>query len=253
MDTAGAVLGPLIAIAFLLAFGQQRLRPLFIIALVPGLASLVLLARLPESTRPAAQRWEPEKLPWRGRYGWFVAVTMLFGIGNSSDAFLLLRANNLGLGFIAVIAAYALYNTLYAALSYPAGALSDRRSRYGIFAVGLVIFAVVYTAFGIVDSPGWAWPLFAVYGAYIALTDGISRAIIVDLVPETVRGKAIGVWQALYGASVLVSGITAGLLWDRVSPRAPFFLGGATALLAAIVLIAGLAAPGIRRSSPVRS
>ena len=251
MDTAGAVLGPLIAIAFLLAFGRDRLRPLFLIALIPGLASLVLVNTLPESKRGAGHRWEPGPLPWRGRYGWFVGVTVLFGIGNSSDAFLLLRAKNLGLGVIAVIVAYVLYNTLYAAVSYPAGALSDRRSRYGIYAVGLVIFAFVYAAFGLVSSSGWAWPLFAVYGVYIALTDGIGRAIVVDLVPENIRGKALGVWQALYGASVLVAGITAGILWDRVSPRAPFFLGGATALSAAALLMVGL--PGLRRRERARA
>jgi MFS family permease len=253
MDTSGAVLGPLIAIAFLLTFGQERLRPLFLIALIPGLASLALVATLPESKRGAAHEWEPGPLPWRGRYGWFVAVSVLFGIGNSSDAFLLLRAKNLGLGVIAVIAAYVLYNTLYAVVSYPAGSLSDRRSRYGIYAVGLVIFAIVYSALGLVESSGWVWPLFAVYGTYIALTDGIGRAIVVDLVPENVRGKALGVWQALYGASVLVAGITAGILWDRVSPRAPFFLGGATALAAAVLLIAGLPGRGRRGTAPVRS
>ncbi len=249
MDTAGAVLGPLIAIAFLLAFGVERLRPLFLVALVPGLASLALLSRLPESKRPAGAKWEPKPLPWRGGYGKFVAVTMLFGFGNSSDAFLLLRAKNLGLGVIAVIAAYAFYNVVYAALSYPAGALSDRRSRVGIYGVGLVVFAVVYTGFGLVTSPAFLWPLFVVYGAYMALTDGISRAIVVDLVPEDVRGKALGVWQALYGASVLVAGITAGLLWDRVSPRAPFFVGGASAGLAALLLVTGR--PGSRTRTPV--
>jgi MFS family permease len=86
----------------------------------------------------------------------------------------------------------------------------------------------------------WIWPLLGVYGAYMAFTDGISRAIVVNLVPDTVRGKAIGVWQALYGAAVLVAGVTAGILWDKVSPRAPFFLGGASALAAAVLLFSGL-------------
>jgi MFS family permease len=253
MDTAGAVLGPLIAIAFLLAFGRENLRPLFLIALVPGLAGLALLARIPESTRPAAKDWEPRPLPWRGPYGWFVAVSVLFGLGNSSDAFLLLRAKDAGLSVIGVIAVYALYNVVYAAISYPAGSLSDRIGRLPIFIAGLFVFAAVYAGFGLTDDPVLIWPIYAVYGAYIALTDGIGRALVVDLVDEDVRGKAIGVWQALYGASVLVAGITAGFLWDRISPRAPFFFGSAMALIAAVALVGGAGPVRKRRRSPARS
>jgi MFS family permease len=249
MDSSGAVLGPLIALGFLYVFGKEHLRPLFVVALFPGLAALLILIKLPESTRPAGFRWEPGKLPWKGPYGFFVVVTLLFGIGNSSDAFLLLRAKNLGFSVPGVILAYALYNVLYAALSYPAGALSDRIGRLPIFATGLVIFALVYAGFGFVHRPALVWPLYAVYGAYIAFTDGIGRAIVLDNVPENVRGKAIGVWQGMYGATVLIAGVTAGLLWDKVSPSAPFFFGAAMSALAAVLLIGGL--PALRRRAPV--
>ena len=239
MDSSGAVLGPLIAVGFLLLFGRENLRPLFLIAFVPGVLAVLLLARIPESKRPATHEWEPKPLPWRGPYGFFVLVTLLFGIGNSSDAFLLLRAKNVGLSVVAVIAVYALYNVLYAALSYPAGVLSDRVGRAPLFAGGLVVFALVYAGFGAVQRTAYVWPLYAVYGAYMALTDGIGRALVVDHVPDDVRGKAIGVWQALYGAAVLLSGLIAGVLWDRVSPSAPFYFGAITAVAAAVLLLAG--------------
>ncbi len=168
MDSSGAVLGPLIAVAFLLLFGEEDLRPLFAIAFVPGLLAVALLMRVPESKRPAKHEWEPKPLPWRGPYGFFVAVTLLFGIGNSSDAFLLLRAKNVGLSVVAVIAVYALYNVLYAALSYPAGVLSDRIGRAPLFAGGLVVFALVYAGFGSVTRGALVWPLYAIYGVYMA-------------------------------------------------------------------------------------
>ena len=251
MDSSGAVLGPLIAVAFLLLFGKDNLRPLFVIAFVPGLLAILLLLRIPESTKPAAHEWEPKPLPWRGPYGFFVAVTLLFGIGNSSDAFLLLRAKNVGLSVVGVIAVYALFNVLYAAISYPAGVLSDRIGRLPLFAGGLVVFALVYAGFGAVHRGVLVWPLYAVYGVYMALTDGIGRALVVDHVPDDVRGKAIGVWQALYGAAVLVSVVIAGVLWDRVSPSAPFYFGAATAIAAAALLIAGR--PALRTRGTARA
>lgn len=236
MDTAGAVVGPLIALVALTILGERHLRPVFLLALVPGLGSILLLARLPRTTAPPPKPWQPGRLPWRGRYGGVIAVTVLFSLGNSSDAFLLLRARNLGLSFSQVILAYAFYNVVYAALSLPAGIRSDRFGRTGLFGAGLVAFAVVYAGFGLARSSAAVWPLLALYGVYMAFTDGIIRALVVDVVPDDVRGKALGIQQAMTGAGVLVAGITAGLLWDNVSPRAPFFLGAAFAIAAALAL-----------------
>jgi MFS family permease len=245
MDTAGAVVGPLIALAALTLIGKDRLRPVFIIAIVPGLASLLLLRSLPNSTRPVDQ---PDRarvpLPWRGRFGWLVVVLIVFGLGNSSDAFLLLRAHNLGLSASQVILAYALYNFVYAAVSLPAGIRADRIGRGRVFGAGLVVFALVYTGFGLIHhgSRELVWPLMAVYGVYMALTDGVGRALALDFVPGEARGRALGVTQAVTGASVLVAGISAGLLWDHVSPSTPFLVGGALGGSAAVLLAASMRA-----------
>jgi MFS family permease len=237
MDTAGAVVGPLIALAALLAVGQQHLRPVFLIALVPGIGALWMLRALPESdVDPNARKWEPGSLPWRGRFGWYALVLLVFGLGNSSDAFLLLRAKNLGLSPALVILAYALYNLVYALVSFPAGVRADRMDKTRLFGAGLVVFSVVYLGFALATSSAVVWPLFAVYGVYMAFTDGIGRALVVDLVPDNLRGRALGVTQAVTGASVLVAGIMAGILWDAVSPATPFFIGAVLAGVAAAML-----------------
>jgi len=241
MDTAGAVVGPLIALAALAIVGRDRLRPVFIIAIVPGIASLLLIRRLPDSTR-AIDRPEQARaaLPWRSRFGWLIVVLIVFGLGNSSDAFLLLRAKNLGLSASQVILAYALYNLVYAAVSLPAGIRADRIGRSRVFGAGLFVFAGVYAGFGMLhhSSRAGVWPLMAVYGVYMALTDGVGRALALDYVSPELRGRALGATQAVTGASVLVAGITAGLLWDHVSPSAPFLLGAALATAAAVLLAA---------------
>jgi len=253
MDTAGAVVGPLIALAALTLIGRDRLRPVFIIAIVPGLASLLLIRRLPDSTRPVDQ---PDRarvpLPWRGRFGWLVVVLIVFGLGNSSDAFLLLRAHNLGLSASQVILAYALYNFVYAAVSLPAGIRADRIGRGRVFGTGLVVFALVYAGFGLIHhgSRELVWPLMAVYGVYMALTDGVGRALALDFVPSEARGRALGVTQAVTGASVLVAGVTAGLLWDHVSPSTPFLVGAVLAGGAAVLLAASTRAGRGRAVTP---
>ena len=245
MDSAGAIAGPMVAVGALVVLGRDNLRPLFAIAVVPAVATMLLLRRLPRSTAPIRADWEPTALPWRGPYGAFVAVTALFSLVNSSDAFLLLRASDLGLSVIQVILAYAVYNVAYTALSYPAGVRSDRGGRLAVYGVGLVVFAVVYAGFALAGSSAPVWPLLAVYGTYMAFTDGISRALVVDLVPENVRGKALGVHQAITGGCVLIAGVVAGVLWETVSPAAPFVVGAVGALAAAVLLVTTVRVPGV--------
>jgi MFS family permease len=236
MDTSGAVLGPLIALVAIIILGQNHLRPVFVIAFVPGLLSLWLLRKLPRTTGSTNKPWEKGQLQLMSAYGGMLAVTVLFSLGNSSDAFLLLRAHDVGLSTEAVVLTYVVYNLVYAALSLPAGIASDRHGRFIVFGAGLAVFAAVYLAFALTSSGAMIWPLMAVYGAYIALTDGVLKALIVDLVPDDVRGKALGVQQMVTGASVLFAGVTAGLLWDHVSHRAPFFMGAGGAVLALVAL-----------------
>jgi MFS family permease len=238
-DTAGAVLGPLIGLALYWALGH-RLRPLLWVAVAPAVASVALVFLIRERTTHLARPrtpWSTAGLP--PRYWRLMAFVGVFALVNFPDTLILLRAKDLGYGFVGVTGLYVLYNLSYAALSYPAGAISDHRSRHLVYGVGVAVFAVAYLGFGLTSGEAWCWLLFPVYGAYTALTDGVSRAWVADLVPAEARGTALGLHAALSGFGLLVAGLWAGLAWHGTG-RLPFLVsGGVTAVLAVVLLAAG--------------
>lgn len=243
LDTAGAVLGPLFAVV-LLAAGAS-LRDVLWLAVVPGAATLVLLRRVREAgpasapERGAEERPRLARLP--GSFWLVLAVWVIFSLGNSSDVFLLLRAHDLGLGTTLVVLSYAVYNLVYASLSWPLGAVSDRLPRPLVLGGGLLVFALVYLGFAVAPGAWAVWPLFALYGAYIAATEGVAKAWVADHAPPEASGTAYGLFAAATGGSLLVASVVAGVLWSQVSPAAPFVLGAAAAALA-LVLAIGLGA-----------
>ena len=238
MDTAGAVVGPLVAVA-LLAAGIS-LRTILWFAVVPGFATLLLLRAIREAPRAAREEAAPTEsarnLP--GSFWMVLGVWVVFSLGNSSDVFLILRAKNLGLGFTLTVLAYAVYNLVYTSLAWPLGALSDRVSRATVLAGGLAVFACVYLGFAFADRSWAVWPLFAVYGAYIAATEGVAKAWVGDRAPAGLAGTAYGIFAAASGAALLVASVVAGALWSHVSARAPFLLGAAAAGIALVLLLA---------------
>lgn len=249
MDTLGAVVGPLVGLA-LLALLNDRLRLVVAIAVVPGIISVLVLRWLPEHAAPPAadgNKWQFGKLP--KRFYVLLAITVVFMMGNSSDAFLILRSKDLGLTTTLVVLAYVAYNVVYAALSFPAGAISDRIPRAWLVVAGWTVFAGVYAGFAFAGSEGAVWPLFVIYGAYIALTDGVSKALVADLAPGELRSSAMGLFQGLTGLAALLASIMAGLLWDQVSEAAPFAVGASCAVVAAVALAAFTLGGGLRRDS----
>ena len=234
-DTAGAVVGPLLGLALYEAVGQQ-FRPLLWIAVIPALISVGLVFLIRERPHPGLHvrhPWVVQGLP--RRYWRVLTIAGLFSLVNFPDTLLLLRADELGYGFAGVVALYVLYNLTYAGLSYPAGVVSDRLNRRVVYATGLVVFAVTYLGFGVAGDASWLWVLFPLYGGYTALTDGVSRAWIADLVPATNRGTALGIYAAVTGAGLLVAGIWAGLAWHSTG-RLPFIASGIAVFVIAIVL-----------------
>lgn len=234
LDTAGAVVGPLLGLGLYHLLGEQ-LRPLFLIAVIPALISVGLIALVHERPRPALTpsarpRWRDQ---WFDRSYWrTLAFLTVFGLVNFADALLILRAEELGFTVSAIFIVYALYNAVYASLSYPAGALSDRVPRDRLYAAGLAVFAITYLGLGLTTSTIWVWVLLPLYGAYTALTDGISRAWIVDLAPTDHTGAALGIMQATTGVASLIAGIWAGLTWGDTG-RTPLLVAGCvTAALA---------------------
>ncbi|HWI53926.1 MAG TPA: MFS transporter [Symbiobacteriaceae bacterium] len=242
MDTTGAAIGPLLAFAILwLRPGEYRW--VFWAAIIPGMLALVAILFIKETgsgvRQPGAvlRNWSLALGAVPPKLRRFMLIGVLFAIGNSSDAFLILRAQNLGLAAALVPLAYFAFNVSYAFLSYPAGALSDKIGRKPVMVGGFAAFALIYLGFGLATHAWMAWPLFLLYGLYYAGTEGIQKAYIVDHAGKEHRGAAIGVYNALTGFAALPASVIAGYLWDTVGAAAPFYVGAGTAGLAAVLLL----------------
>ncbi len=252
-DTAGAVVGPLIGLAAYELL-DHRIRPLLWIAVIPAVLSALLVLAVREAPRgsrsdaapPAGSPARTPAPPLPGRFRRVVAVLVLFGVVNFPDALLLLRVHQLGYTTAGVIVVYVLYNVVYAALSYPAGALSDRWPRPVVFGLGLICFAVCYLGLGLITSQLWVIPLLLCYGGFTAATDGVGKAWISSMAPKGRQGEAQGLFQGLTGGAVLVAGIWAGLAWGRAG-RVPLVVSGSVAAALAVVLLgAGVRSAGRR-------
>jgi MFS family permease len=170
-------------------------------------------------------------------YKRYLAIVALFGIGNSSDAFLLLRARDMGVAAEQILLLYAVFNIVEASLGYAAGRLSDRIGRHVLIAAGWLVFAFVYLGFAMMHGTGAVWLLFILYGFYYTLTQGVQKALATDLVHPERRGTEIGLFHMLVGIAALPASLFAGLLYNFVSPAAPFLVGAATACAAAVLLL----------------
>jgi len=167
----------------------------------------------------------------------YVLITGLFSLGNSSDAFLILRAQNLGVTAVLIPILYLVFNLVYSLLSIPMGLLADRVGRRRVMVGGYLFFAVVYGGMARAGRASTAWLLFGLYGIYMGISDGNGRALLAELSPSDKRATAFGAYHAVIGMAALPASVIAGLLWDRVSPAAPFWLGAAGALLTALLLV----------------
>jgi len=173
----------------------------------------------------------------RGRLLLILAAVGIFSLGNSSDLFLVLRAQNLGLGVWAAPALGLLFNVVYASLSWPAGKLSDRLPRRWLVVAGYGIYAAVYAGFAVLRSPQWVWFFFAIYGIYYALTEGVIKAWIADLAPRESRASVFGVLNWVVGVAAFPASFVAGWMWQRYSPAAPFALSSVLAAVAGSLLL----------------
>jgi len=240
-DTLGAVAGPAAALGLLAAFADN-FRLIFILAFLPAVAALALVPLVKERP-PAPAPAGTAGIAWRelgsGFYV-FLGISLVFALGNSSDVFLLLRAKDVGLSNSEVVLSYMLFNVVYAVLAMPAGIISDRVGRRSVIGGGFAVFAMVYLGFALAGRGAVVWPLFAVYGVHMALTEGVGRAFVADFVPSERRATALGLYQGAMGGMILLSSVIAGVLWDAVDPAAPFFLGAATALAALALLMVAL-------------
>ncbi len=238
MDTLGAVLGPLVALALVQA--DVPLRWIFAIAVIPGLLSVVAIVFLVREHRepPRAGAFKLS-LPASPAFRWLLAGSLVFAVGNSSDAFILLKAQDAGMGTAAVILLYVLYNVVYAAGSLPLGGLSDRVGQYPLVIGGYVVFAAVYAGFAAAGSGLALAVLFAAYGLYIAATEGTSKALIGRAIPTGERASALGLYYTATGLATFAASTFGGLLWSAYGAWATFVFGAAAALVAAALMLAG--------------
>jgi len=245
MDTTGAVLGLAIAAIIIylvqgggLALSLKTYQWLVLVGIVPAvLAVLVLLFFVHERKESSPGASTLPRIRFAGfdtRFKLFLAIMGVFTLGNSSDFFVILRAQNLGSSVIYVALMLVLFNITYAVTALPTGMLSDWLGRRWVIAVGWFIYALVYLGFALATELWQVWLLFACYGVYYGVVEGVARAFVADLVPEEKRGTAYGLYHGVVGITLLPASLIAGWLWDAVNPAAPFFFGAGLALLAMV-------------------
>lgn len=239
-DTLGAVIGPLVGLAAYEML-NHRIRPLLVVAVVPAILSVLLVAAVRERQHERIRRPPgnvfagAHQLPrpyWR-----VLGLLAVFSVANFPDALLLLRLHDIGFSVTALFLAYVGYNLVYAAASYPAGLLSDRVSRPRVFGIGLLFFAVGYVGLGLTHNHVLAWLVLALYGLFSAFTDGVGKAWISSLAPAERQGSAQGIFQSAMGLGVLIAGLWAGLAWGA-NGRVPLLVSGAAGAVIAAVLLA---------------
>ncbi len=240
MDTMGAVLGPLIALS-LLPYFSDRLRWLYLFALIPGLLAVLIAKSVREPTVAIPSHKKPLTwLPWRSwspEFRYFILSWSFFSIGNCTDFFLLLKLKNSGASLPQTILIYCFFNLTYSLLSPFLGDLSDRMGRKKILVTGLFIFSFVYAGFSVAVELWHFIILYAFYGAYNAATEGLAKAYTVDLIPTNLSASGLGLFGALTGFSALIGGLLAGLMWTYFGSGGPMLLGAFTAFSAALLLI----------------
>jgi MFS family permease len=240
MDTIGAVIGPLLAI-WLLAITDDDYRFVFLVAIIPTACAFLLTFFIKEvkteiAANKATDYWLLITDHFPPAYWKFLAINTIFFLGNSSDVFLILRAREIGLSTQSAILAYVIYNLAYALLATPAGIISDRLGRRRVLQTGFLIFAVVYAGFAIIKSPLFIWPLFALYGFYAAMTEGVGKAAIADLVAPEHRGSTIGIFYMLTGFAMLIASSLAGWLWKEFGASVALGLSTVTAATASLAM-----------------
>ncbi len=251
-DTAGAVLGLLIAL-LVVWFAQQSsgeltratFQTVVLVSLIPAVLAVIALA---VGTRDVAvtKVRELPRISFRGLgtpFLVFMLIVGLFDLGNSSDAFLVLRAQERGLSIIGILGMLVTFNAVYTLVSAPAGSFSDRVGRRRVIIGGWLVYAAIYLGFAIAGTGWHVWVLYAIYGVYYGLAYGTTKAMVADLVPEALRGTAYGTYNAVLGILDFPASLIAGILWqglgswDGLGASAPFFFGAAMALAAAVLMM----------------
>ena len=252
MDSAGAIAGPLLALLLLPHYG---LRGIFWFAAVPGaLCVAVALFGIREVGRQSAEKPNhpplaavrmPAKFP--GKFYFVLLAVTLFSLGNSSDMFLVLRAQNVGIPLIHVPLLGLVFNMTYTVFSWPAGRLSDRFSRRVLAAGGYLVFAAVYFTFAAAPNAAVIWVAMAFYGVFYALTEPVLKALVVEAVSPELRGRALGLYSFITSVAILLASVITGELWRHYGPQVPLYLSAGIAFVSGALLLASRAMQALKR------
>lgn len=237
-DNAGAFLGPLLAV-FLLYSLHVGIRAVFFLAIIPGLLAffMVLLVVERPASVPARPMVDVSLRQFPKAYWKYLLVTALFGLGNSSNSFLILRTRDIGASLETTILIYAMFNLAATLISYPAGSLSDKWGRKNILLASFVIFLIAYLGFALSQNVLVVAALFVFYGLYQGIFRATGKAFASDLVPEHLRASGVGWYGTTVGLLQLVASVVAGLLWDRVGHAVVFYYGATFAVAGCIGLL----------------
>ena len=249
-DNAGAFLGPLLAV-FLLYALHVGIRAIFYLAILPGLLAFftLLLVKEHHAAVTAKAKINVSLRQFPKAYWKYLLVTALFGLGNSSNAFLILRTQDIGASLETTILIYAAFNLVAALISYPAGSLSDTSGRKNILFASFVVFLIAYLGFALTQNVLLVAALFVFYGLYQGIFRAVGKSFASDFVPEQLRASAVGWYSTTVGLLQLVASVVAGLLWDRIGHRAVFYYGATFAVVGSIGLLLLIPAKQERRTA----
>ncbi|MDA8162282.1 MAG: MFS transporter [Desulfobacteraceae bacterium] len=245
MDTMGAMLGPALAFSILLVF-PNNYRLIFWLSILPGAIAVLLIILFIEERRgtepEGLHRPAPAIMHLNRRFKWFIVIAAIFALGNSSDAFLILRAQQLGVSAREIPIIYLLFNLIYSLSALPAGMAADKFGRRRIIFLGFMLFSAVYCGFGTARNKTAVWFLFAAYGVFMGLSEGVQKAFVAAIIPPERKATAFGIYNTIIGAAMLPASLVGGWLWDHIAPAATFYFGAATSAVAGISFLIFMAA-----------
>lgn len=244
LDTMGAVIGPALAFLLLGIFSNDY-RKVFWLSMIPGIIAVLLIVFfITEKKKASVKPSERPKLTMKHfdwRFKFFVAIAGLFAIGNSSNVFLILRAQQIGISSVMIPIVYLLFNLIYSLSAIPAGIAADKFGKKRVILLGFLLFAIVYYGFTVASDTKTIWILFAFYGLFMGLTEGIQKAFLTTIIPQDFKATAFGIYNTVVGIAMFPASIIGGWLWDNISPSTTFYFGAITASLSALLFIVFIA------------
>ena len=246
MDTLGAAIGPVIAL-ILLNFYPDNFQLIFLVAFVPSVIAVFFTLLVKDRSTSAKTKSEINYFDfWKTApplYKRVLVLITLFSFVNSSDVFLILKSKDISNSGSLAIFGYIFYNIIYAVSSYPLGGIADKLGKQKVFSFGLMVYSLVYFGFAFVSNINVIWILFTFYGIYAASTEGVSKAWVSDLIPNELRGSAIGLLTMLSSFAVMIGSFLTGVLWDKFGSEIPFIISASVSLLIAFVILLNVKTP----------